>query len=142
MKPTVKIFIIASVLLNILMAGVIAGHFGKRYVGNDHFKTLPADSQETLGAAMDKVKSDNTTLQEQLTASRKKAAGLLKTEPFDRAAYLSEMERGHKLRGQMASKMALAIADVAEQFTPEQRAALADALRARALHRAGKTAKE
>jgi len=78
---------------------------------------------------MQRAEQDTGELREQLSDAYKKAANLLKIEPFDKKAYLTQMQEIHRLRGQIMQRMAEAIAALAEQSTPEEKMTLADMLR-------------
>lgn len=137
MKQSIKIFIITSVLLNILMAGVIIGLASKRFMPRpplpfaQKLEALPLEKRELFENSMEKAEADTEKLRAAFGESRKRAGQLLKTEPFDRDAYLKEMQKGHEIRGQMMRRMAGSVADLAEKFTPEERASLADIVRDR-----------
>jgi len=137
MTKSIKAFIIASVLLNLLLAGVIFGHASKRFMRPPEgiIATLPQEKRALYEDAMDKAEAENKTLHEAFVSSRRASGKILRTEPFDRAAYMAEMQKAHEIRGQMMQRMANSVAELAGKFTPEERAILAKSLRERAMHK-------
>ena len=113
MSRFLKIFITVSVLLNLLMAGVIIGDAG-RYVMKSHVHRtlqemaamLPEDKREHFEDVMGRAEQDTGELRQQLSDARKKATNLLKAEPFDKGAYLVEMQEVQQMRGQIMQRMA------------------------------------
>lgn len=141
MKQSIKAFVIASVLLNILLAGIVVGQASRHFMPRpplpfaEKLDALPEEKRALFEDVMKKTENDTQDLREALMDSRKRAGKLLKAEPFDRAAYMKEMQKGHELRGQMMQRMAASMADLAEKFTPEERAALAGMMRDRRMQK-------
>lgn len=136
MKKSLKAILIISVLFNLLLAGVILGHAGRYYFKdgrNSQYKELvaklPADKQKIYQDAINKAQEDSAELHEKFDEARKQAGNLLRAEKFDRDAYLAQIKTMHDLRGQIMQKIANAVADIAGQFTPQERAILADIFR-------------
>jgi len=136
MSHFLKAFIAISVLLNLLLAGIVVGDVGRYFVGSRKHYTmqeiamaLPTDKRERFEDTMEHAEQDTGELRQQLSDKRKKAISLLKAEPFDKAAYLAQMQEIHQLHGQIMQRMVEAVAGLAEQSTPEERATIADMLR-------------
>ena len=136
MKQSIKAFIIASVLLNLLMAGVIFGHIGRHYLwqrdrmsSQELAGVLPEDKFKLFEQVMQRTEEDTSNLHEQLEEARTRAADILKAEPFNRQAYLAQIKNMQDLRAQITQHMAQSIAGFAEELTPTERVALADTLR-------------
>ena len=132
MKRSLKLFVIASVLLNLLLAGVVAGYASRQMFDDNRSANqqrvaaaLPEQQRELFLTAMKQVEAQNKPLRAQLAKARKESLRLLRAEPFDRAAYMTQVERIQELRGQMLHTMAEAMAGLAGQFTAEERATLA-----------------
>ncbi len=140
MKRNIKIFIITSVLLNILMAGVIFGNIGKYFlnkhkISQEIVNSLPDDKRKLFKETMNSAEKATGELHEELDNARKEAANLLKAEPFDKEAYLSQVQHISELRGQVMQKMSQSVAALAEQFTQEERSILAETLSMKSSHR-------
>jgi uncharacterized membrane protein len=82
-----------------------------------------------LQTAMAQAREENEPVREQLRAARQETIRILKTEPFDAAAYQQQVELAHTLRGQMAQRMADVVQTLARELPLEQREALAELLR-------------
>lgn len=134
MTKPIKAFIITSILLNLLLIGIFFGYGSSVFMRQDRFsqeiaKKLPADKYKLYQEAMERRKDANHALREKLGEARKRSVNLLKAEPFNRQAYLAEMQNMQSLRGELMGQMAKSVADLAEKFTPEERAILADTFR-------------
>jgi len=136
MSRFVKAFITLSLLLNLLLAGLVIGHIGrcfmephKHYTLQEIALALPQDKRHAFEDIMGRAEQDTGELHQQLSDARNKAATILKADPFDKAAYMGQMQTIHTLQGQVRERMVAAIAQVAEQSTPQERTLLADKLR-------------
>ena len=136
MSRFMKVFFALSVIVNLLLAGLVIGHMGRCFMEpHKHFTmqeiamALPDDTRHNFEEVMDRAEHDTGELRQQLIDARNKSATLLKAEPFDKSAYLQQMQEIHTLHGPIMEHMAAAVAQVAEQSTPHDRAILADMLR-------------
>ena len=133
MKRSMKAFIVTSVLLNLLFVGILCGREGRHFWGHKRAeeiaRALPADKFALYQKTMDRMEEEKTQLRKQSDEARKRSMDLLKAEPFNRQAYLAQVKNMHNLRGQMMEHMAQAVAGIAEEFLPEERAILAETLR-------------
>lgn len=131
MRRSVKAFIICSILLNLLLIGIFFGQEGKYFLWprEDIAKALSADKYKLYQETMRHTEESNRALREQMTEARKRAADILKADPFNRQAYLAQIKNMQDLRAQMMQRMAESIAGLAEEFSPEDRAILADTFR-------------
>jgi len=136
MNSSLKLFIIFSVLLNILLVAVVAGHIGRcllyssshpfAFTYSEIAESLPENRRAIFIDTMQHADDDSRGLQEQFDSSRKQAATLLKAQPFDKQAYLAQIKTTNDLRDSLAARIAETIAGLAQQFTPEERIILAD----------------
>jgi len=78
---------------------------------------------------MKKAEADTGELRQQLSDAHKKAANMLKAEPFKKDDYITQMQKVHALHGQIMEHMVATVAGLAEQLSPEDRATLAEMLR-------------
>lgn len=138
MKKTIKAFIIASVLLNILMAGVIFGNIGRhffrvheRITAQELAEELPQNKRKLFEETMRSTETETGEWHQQLSDARKQAANILKAEPFDANAYLTQMQKIQDVRNQIMQKTAQSIATLAAKFTQEERATLSEILNTR-----------
>ena len=135
MTQKMKIWIISSLLLNILLAGMILGHMGHLFHG--HFfhhhmaaliKTLPETRQEEFHNVMDKLRDDNHVIFQQIEQVRNHTIEILKADNFDATAYQQQVEKMRDLRRQQQEHFADAIKKLAKRWSPEERALLAEML--------------
>ena len=131
MTRSIKAFIICSILLNLLLLGIFFGQEGKYFASHrDNIaKALPADKYKLYKDTMKRTETANQPLRDQIEQARRQAADILKAEPFNRQAYLVQIKNMQALRQQMMQRMAESIVGLAEEFSPEDRAILADTLR-------------
>ena len=136
MNRSIKAFITFSVLLNLLLVGLFIGHMGRpmiglqdRYTVQEIAMALPEGKRQSFQSAMDKAEQDTGELRQQLIDARNRVASILRADPFDKAAYLQQMQLIHTLHGQVMEHMIEVVAQEAEQSTPQERAILADMLR-------------
>jgi uncharacterized membrane protein len=134
MTKPIKAFIIASILLNLLLIGIFFGYESRHFMRHDRFsqeiaKQLPAEKYKLYQETMERGKDANRNVRDKLREARKRSVSLLKAEPFNRQAYLAEMKNMQSLRAELMAQMAKSVADLAEQFSPEERAILADTFR-------------
>ncbi len=145
MSKKIKILILALLLLNILLIGVIIGHVSQR-VGRKEFMKrhapvlsvkLPEDKEKLLFDTMKRVHLQNRDVYKQIRESRKKAISILTAPEFDEAAYQIEVEKLHELHGLMKQQLSDATKELAKQFNQEERKALAEHLRRPPRYRKG-----
>ncbi len=135
-NQTLKLCFVISLLLNLLLAGVIGGHIWWHIFGiwpdkiHELTQNMPPLKQQALAAAMKKIHDEINGFHDQIDAARAATETLFKADPFDRAAYLAAAQHIQALHAQMIQKVGTELADAAPNFTPPERAALADMLRA------------
>lgn len=128
--------LIGSGLLNVLLIGVLLGTvFSARYRHPPHhpphpprFEGLSPASARLLDETMESVHDKNRTLQDDFRKAQAAIFEALAAPQFDRELYLSRVQKLHDLHGQRVFNLAEALADVAPQLTPEERARLAQQL--------------
>lgn len=134
MKRPVKILIALSVLLNLLLIGVIAGHLSRQQLGGPRMPLmaiadkLPEAKRAQVKATLRRSEAKVADIRRASDEARRRAGELLKAEPFDKAAYVAQLHRMNTLRSEMMDQMGRSIAEVAEDLNAEERATLADAL--------------
>ena len=137
MSKTVKIAIILSVVLNILLIGFILGNVSHRFFIPNSFHekpqdisvNLPPDKKELFLNTMQKIRSENRAVKQQIRDARRKIFSILTSPQFDEDLYTSETEKLHLLRGLMMKRFSNAAKELAKQLNQEERKALAEHLR-------------
>jgi uncharacterized membrane protein len=90
---------------------------------------LPEDKRKIYHDAIARAEKDNAELREQFDDARKQSAAILKASKFDREDYLKQISILHELRGKIMQNTAGAVSDIADKFSPDERAILADIFR-------------
>lgn len=135
LKPRHRIIFTASLLLNLLLLGIIAGqewrnshHMPPRGWARE-MSALPEPMRGEATQALKRFEKENAALRRALKESRREAARLLAAEPFDKPAYLAQLERMRELRLQLSRRMGENIANLAEKWPAGQRAMLTEIFR-------------
>lgn len=133
MKPSLKLFILGSILLNLLMAGLILGHVGKRIFGkhpqfsaHDITRLLPEEKREQWREITDALEERSEAQREKLKAARQEASSHLCAENFNREAYVTAIQQIDGIRGEMMQDMASTLATIAEHLNQEERRKLSE----------------
>jgi uncharacterized membrane protein len=137
MSKKMKVLMIASLLLNVLLVGVIIGDMSHRLRREDFSgrrarelsSKLPEDKAALFVETVEKVHLNNRDVRQQIRAARQKAMKILAGPKFDEVAYQIQVEKLHELRGLMRRRLADATIELARQFDQQERRALAEHLR-------------
>lgn len=135
MNKKIKCFVVASVLLNLLLVGVIIGHMSHRFGPRPPFReppeiaSLTPEKQEIFREAMKAAREKSEGLRKQSRKLRKESAEILAAPTFDKDAYYAKMKEMMALHQQRKLNFAEAVAGIAEKFTPEERKLLAKSMR-------------
>lgn len=125
--------LIGSGLLNVLLIGVLLGTgFSARFRHRPHhpphplhFEGLSPASERLLDNTMEAVHDKNQALRSEFRQTQAAIFQALAAPQFDREVYLSRIQKLHNLHGQRVFNLAEALADVAPQLSPQERASLA-----------------
>lgn len=135
MSRTAKIILSVSLLLNLLLAAVLAGNMMKcfnnpyrRHSIHEIAEAFPPESGRRFEEAMLRAKERSTPLFDRMSKAKEQATALLKATPFSKEKYLAKMHEIHDLHGEMLFFMAGNIATIAEELQPQEREALAGML--------------
>lgn len=130
-----------SLVLNLLLVGVVVGHFLRTPDAPPPMEStmpqsldaieevatqLPAEKAEILRQVMASAKEATQAQKDEMKAARDRTTEILRADPFDAAAYQQEVSRLHELRGQMMQEMADATMQAAAGLDASERALLAD----------------
>lgn len=136
MNKKIKLLLILSIILNFLFAGLLIGNASKNLVHDkddkSHFleitKKLPPEKQKLVMEKFDELKSDRDETRKKIYETRMEIAQILKAPEFDQRLYDRKISKMHRLYRGKAKKLAKAIKELAVDFTPEERAVLAEML--------------
>lgn len=133
----IRTWLIVSVTLNLLLAGVIAGHAMKPAHRGEAWRaaiesvaaTLPEEKAALLRGEMDKARGENRERWKAMKAAREAAMDALAAEPFDANAYRNAVARVHRLREEAMDRFAVATETAATRLSQDERRRLAAAMR-------------
>lgn len=135
MSQKTRIILLTSLLFNLLLAGIVLGHFSQRMKPFDQSNSqevvnaLPSETRLLFNDALAKAKQDGAPLMAEIDGTRRAALCLLTHEQFDRKAYLATTEKLHALFGKFIKQQTIAIADISPKLSPEARIAFVDLLK-------------
>jgi uncharacterized membrane protein len=135
MKSKLRIAFLASIILNVLLAGVIFGRLpqqlqeGSAYRGRFRadIEKLPEPARSRFREKIEDFRKSG--LREQIRATREETIRLLGADPFDQDAYDREVRKMAALRMQMTQQMADNLKDVVRDLPVDQRSAVAELLK-------------
>ena len=136
MSNALKSFVVCSVLLNLLLAGIVLGNAGRYFVKSSKGYTwqeieeaLPVDTHPKFEKTIEQAERDTSEMRHQLSDIRKKELKILRADPFDKKAWGEQMQQIKQLRAQIMERMIEAVGQFSEQLSLEDRATLADMMR-------------
>lgn len=137
MNTKLKSAFIVSIILNVLLIGIFFGTlspgFGRESSRRERLTTeiekLPEPARSRLRDKMAQLRSADNPLREQMRQARNEAIRLLVAEPFDEAAYDSQLVKVNELRGQMSKRMSDDMKELVKGLPPEQRTAVGEMLK-------------
>ncbi|MGH7884899.1 MAG: periplasmic heavy metal sensor [Thermodesulfobacteriota bacterium] len=134
MNKKIKFLLIISIILNFLFGGLLIGDISKSYINKQsmksHFeeitKNLPPEKQKNILKKIQKLKSDHWKNKDEIFRKRMEIAEVLKAAEFNEALYDKKVTEMHDLYREKAKNLAESIKELATQFSPEERAVLAE----------------
>lgn len=132
MSRKVKILVVASVVLNVLLAGVIIGHMTQMGRWSAFKKDrsleakLPPEKFKLFTEVMGGAKSECKQIRKQIRETRAQTLSILTASEFDEESFQREVDKLHELRGQVTDRVAEATLVLARQFSPEERQLLGE----------------
>ena len=136
MSNKIKILLIVSVLLNFLLIGITIGYVGKerlhKPVAKKHFPEifeLSPEKQEIVKKKMRQLRKETKPTRKKIRSVKAELREILVGEEFDENLYNNKVDELHELHGKMAKSLAVAIREIAPNFTPEEREILAKLLK-------------
>jgi uncharacterized membrane protein len=128
MSRKIKILVVASMVLNVLLAGVIIGNLTHQMGRWPAFKTdralaakLPPEKYKLFTEIMGGARSECKQIRKQIRETRTQTLGILMAPEFDEQSFQRETARLRELRGQVSDRMAGATLQLAKQFDSEER---------------------
>lgn len=143
MNKKIKLLLTLSIILNFLFVGLLIGNASKDLIHEKdekkHFleitKKLPADKKKLVNQKFMELKSEHAKTKEEIYTTRMEIVEILKAPEFDEKLYDRKIRKMHRLYRGKAKKLAKTIKEFAADFTPEERAVLAEMLEKKHNHR-------
>lgn len=137
MNRSLKVILLASLIANVLLLGVLLGaaphRLEERPSFRDRFKAdiekLPEPARTRMRENLEQSrKADEPTLAE-IRQAREEALKIMAAEPFDEGAYDRQVSKISELRRGMFQHMSDSIKAIVKTLPPDQRKAVADLFR-------------
>jgi uncharacterized membrane protein len=133
MNHKIRWIILASILLNVLLVGILFGRLPHQFDRESYYeramdqavKTVPQSQQKIFRQRLDQMRAQAAPIRDQIRQARDETLRIVTTDPFDEAAFDREVKRINNLRVQMAA----ILKNAAKELPPEQRHALGEALK-------------
>lgn len=144
MKKNIRLFVLASVLLNVLLIGVLIGQVpGRLDPGpRDNIRNLvetaeiSEERRAALKAEADEMSKQNEALRRRIDDLRAQAIEILSAEQFDAAAHQRLVGQLLVLRNEQRERLAKWLVTLASELNQHDRQELAKILRSSSRHRA------
>src|SRR5262249_42305217 len=133
MNHKVKWVILASILLNVLLVGILFGQLPHRFDRDAYYqnmldqavKKVPQSEQAGFRKKLDQMRAQAKPIRNQIRKARDETIILVSNETFDEVAFDLQVKKINDLRVQMAGIMKQA----AKELPADQRRALGEALK-------------
>lgn len=137
MNTKLKLAFLASILANVLLAGVFLGELPRRFDGGSSrqqqmdkaLQDFPAPMQARFREKIDHMRKDVEPIRDRMREAREAAIRILIAEPFDEGAYDRQIDTINDLRVRMTQRMAVSFKEAALDLPPERRSVLAEMLK-------------
>ena len=137
MNTKLKSAIIASILLNVLLLGVLFGRLSPGFGGENsrrerltaQIEKLPEPARSRFRDKLSQFRSADDPAREQMRQARNEAIRLLVAEPFHEAAYDQQVLKMTELRRQRTQRMSDGMKELIKGLPPEQRTAVGEMLK-------------
>jgi len=145
MNKKIKFAFLASIVINVVLAGVLVGQWSHRFDRRPSreerteraLEKLPEPYRSQLREKMERLRKEIEPLRDEMREARNEAIRTLVAEPFDESAYDRQIERINQLRIRMTARAAEIFKEAAREIPPEQRGVLAEILRPAPPRRSG-----
>ncbi len=136
MRKKIKIILTVSILLNVLLAGIIASHTIKRaghhtrhdIMIEEFSEHLPSEKKVIIQTHIQDVENNKRELFKAIRQARKDLVEVLVANQFDPTLYQEQADKLHKIHGKMGQEMINSIKLIAENLDVKERKKLAKKL--------------
>lgn len=136
MSKSMKILFAASVVLNVLFAGIVIGtcshgfkgKFGMRHEMREVVSEFPADKQDLVKNAMKELRASTKTTKAKLREKRQEVIEVLSAPEFDPQLFDRRMKELHTIMGRLGDQYAVTAKRLALNLDQDERKALAEVI--------------
>jgi uncharacterized membrane protein len=133
MNQKLKWIVLASILLNVLLVGILFGQLPRRMdrdvyrqqIMEQAVKKLPESTRDPFRQKLADMRADAEPIRSQIREARDESIRIVTTEPFDEAAFDRQVKKINDLRVQMAN----ILKEAAKNLPPDQRRALGETMK-------------
>lgn len=136
MSKSIKWILAISLILNVLFVGIEIGRFthqlpprGFDPIGSENLKKLPPEKRKQYEAMMDSIDSEKQKTFPKMDAIRKEIIAILEAPEFDEVTYKEKFKEMGAIFTADKARMVEETANLAKQFTQEERSLLAERLK-------------
>ncbi|HML96546.1 MAG TPA: periplasmic heavy metal sensor [Thermodesulfobacteriota bacterium] len=136
MSKAIKIIFAASIILNILLAGVVIGayshgfraKFSMRHDIDEALKDFPPDKRALVTGAMESLRENTKETKKEIRERRREVLEILSAPEFDPALYDKKVAELHALMNRLGNEFADTARDLALELDQDERKALAEVI--------------
>ena len=136
MSNKIKILLTVSIVLNFFFIGIFIGQFSEDFTKHKRWKDnieknvdkLPPEKAELVKKTMWSLHSKTRETKKEIRKTRKNIAKIIQSPEFSETEFDSEIQKLHKLQGQIMSEFAEATKGLASKFRQEERKVIAEIL--------------
>jgi uncharacterized membrane protein len=133
MNQKLKWIVLASILLNALLVGILFGQLPRRMdrdvyrqqIMEQAVKKLPESTRDPFRQKLADMRAAAEPIRSQIREARDESIRIVTTEPFDEAAFDRQVKKINDLRVQMAN----ILKEAAKNLPPDQRRALGETMK-------------
>jgi uncharacterized membrane protein len=135
MKSKLRLVFLASIILNLLLAGVIFGRLPQQLSESSpqrgrfraEVEKLPEPARSRFLEKIDEFRKSG--LRDEIREARAETIRLLSADPFDEQAYARQVRKMNELRAKVSDRMADNVREVVRDLPLDQRHAVAELLK-------------
>jgi uncharacterized membrane protein len=133
MNQKLKWIVLASILLNALLVGILFGQLPRRMdrdvyrqqIMEQAVKKLPESTRDPFRQKLADMRAAAEPIRSQIREARDESIRIVTTEPFDESAFDRQVKKINDLRVQMAN----ILKEAAKNLPPDQRRALGETMK-------------
>jgi len=135
---SLQIALIASLMLNLLFVGVVAGrwwadfrHHGHRGGMSELYRGLPDDRRKKIEALAESTRAESRAQRDEVRRLRRAARDVMTKEPFDASEVRQALERVSEARAKLRATRTEHFIALMSELTPQERREFLDSRRGR-----------